>query len=90
MKTNVALPLCWFEAYNSPGPPLAAPLDVFGAIRACAAWVFPNLWLGACYHSGRPDSYLIEAKCTTQSDEANVFEVCGLMLSVYKVCIPKK
>lgn len=41
MKTNVALPLCWFEAYNSPGPPLAAPLDVFGAIRACAAWVFP-------------------------------------------------
>ena len=36
-----APPLCWFEAYNSPGPPLAAPLDVFGAIRACAAWVFP-------------------------------------------------
>lgn len=29
------------EAAVDHSPPLAAPLDVFGAIRACAAWVFP-------------------------------------------------
>lgn len=41
MKTNVAHPPLLFSSMDAPGPPLAAPLDVFGAIRACAAWVFP-------------------------------------------------
>ncbi len=41
----------------------------------------PNLWLGACYHSGRPDSYLVETKVMRQM--YLTVPKCGLMLGKY-------